>query len=79
MSRILIRNGRVLDPSRDLDDGILRALWLDRDELLARTPQLRTPMVMRSIDDFLAGNRLPCNTIRQLPVTEIADRAAIVG
>ena len=67
------------DPTRTLDEGILRALWLDRDELVARAPQLRTPMVMRSIDDFLAGQRLPCDAIRQLPVNEIAERAAVVG
>lgn len=45
------------DPSQALDTGILRAAWLSREELLKRP--LRSPMVMRSIDDYLAGCRYP--------------------
>jgi len=42
-----------------LDAGILRAVWMTRDELIEKTPQLRSPMVLRCIDDYLAGNRYP--------------------
>jgi 8-oxo-dGTP pyrophosphatase MutT (NUDIX family) len=45
------------DPSQALDSGILRATWLSREELLSQP--LRSPMVMRSIDDYLAGCRYP--------------------
>ena len=45
------------DPNQPLDTAILRAPWLSHEELLKRT--LRSPMVMRSIDDYLAGCRYP--------------------
>lgn len=51
---------------RALDDGILRALWLTREEIAAESARLRSPMVLASIDDWLAGHRLPLDTIRWL-------------
>jgi len=52
------------DPARPLDDGILRALWLDRDEIATETRRLRSPMVLASVDDWIAGRRLPLDVIR---------------
>jgi 8-oxo-dGTP pyrophosphatase MutT (NUDIX family) len=49
---------------RALDHGVLRALWLSRDELAARQPQLRSPLVLRAVDDCLAGVRLPLDSVR---------------
>jgi len=49
-----------------LDDGILQALWLSRDELLAREDKLRSPLVMRCIDDYLAGHRYPLQILSDL-------------
>jgi len=51
---------------RALDDGILRALWLTREEIAAESARLRSPMVLASVDDWLAGHRLPLDTIRWL-------------
>ena len=45
------------NPEQALDEGILRAHWLSREELLQRP--LRSPMVMRCINDYLAGCRYP--------------------
>lgn len=45
-----------------LDDGILRALWMSRDELVA-SKKLRSPMVIKNIDDYLAGNRYPLDLL----------------
>jgi 8-oxo-dGTP pyrophosphatase MutT (NUDIX family) len=45
------------DPTRALDRGILRTHWLTRSELEEREPRLRTPLVLRCIDDYLAGRR----------------------
>lgn len=56
------------DPARELDQGILRALWLDRDEVASSSGRLRSPMVLASIDDWLAGRRLPLDAIRSLRV-----------
>lgn len=44
-------------PDQALDRGIQRALWLTRPEIAALGPRLRSPMVLRCIDDYLAGNR----------------------
>lgn len=52
---------------RRLDDGIVRALWMTRDEIAAAGDRLRSPMVLASVDDFLGGERLPLGAIRRLP------------
>ncbi len=46
-------------PDQPLDHGIERALWLTRDEIAALGPKLRSPMVLRCVDDYLAGRRYP--------------------
>jgi 8-oxo-dGTP pyrophosphatase MutT (NUDIX family) len=51
------------DAERPLDSGIIRACWLSRDEIAARSAELRSPMVLRGVDDFLAGRRLPLDTV----------------
>jgi 8-oxo-dGTP pyrophosphatase MutT (NUDIX family) len=45
------------DPRRALDPPVLAAHWFTRDELRTRSAQLRSDLVMRSIDDYLAGRR----------------------
>ncbi len=54
------------DPEQALDDGIVRAIWLSRDELAARPEKLRSPLVLRSIDDYLAGTRYPLDLITDI-------------
>jgi len=51
--------GAVLerDADRSLDRGIVRADWYTREQLLARSARLRSPLVMRCIDDHIAGCR----------------------
>ncbi len=52
-------SGAVLgfDANRTLDTSILRALWLTPDELRAQTARHRSPLVMRCVEDYLAGKR----------------------
>lgn len=45
------------EPERELDRGIVAAHWLSRDQLLAQSSRLRSPLVLRCIDDYLAGCR----------------------
>ena len=45
------------EPLRRLDRGIERALWLPRDQIVAKSARLRSPMVLRCIDDYLGGAR----------------------
>ena len=47
------------DKNQTLDDGIIQALWLTRDELAAQPEKLRSPMVLKCIDDYLAGKKYP--------------------
>ena len=58
-------SGRVLahDARRQLDEDIIAAHWLTPDEIRARQAQLRSPMVMRCIDDYLAGRRFPLDLL----------------
>jgi len=55
------------EPERPLDDGILGAIWLTRDEIAA-APNLRSPMVLANVDDWLAGVRLPLGVVNYLDV-----------
>jgi ADP-ribose pyrophosphatase YjhB (NUDIX family) len=45
-------------PERALDEGIIGVRWLTRDALL-RDGRMRSPLVMRGIDDYLSGRRYP--------------------
>lgn len=54
------------DPSRLLDEGIIDAVWMSRDELLAQPGKLRSPLVMRVIDDYLAGRRFRLDLLHLL-------------
>ncbi len=56
------------DPARRLDDGILRALWMTRDEIATAQARLRSPMILASVDDWLAGGHLPLDAIRSFCV-----------
>jgi ADP-ribose pyrophosphatase YjhB (NUDIX family) len=53
-------------PDRGLDDGILRAAWMSRAELVAAGDRLRSPMVLRCLDDHLAGRRYPLDVLTHL-------------
>jgi 8-oxo-dGTP pyrophosphatase MutT (NUDIX family) len=47
------------DPARTLDDGIVRTLWLTLDEVRAAGARgrLRSPLVLRCLEDAEAGRR----------------------
>ena len=53
------------DQEQTLDNGIIRAVWLTRDELAADTTKLRSPMVLKCIDDYLTGNKYPLAFIHE--------------
>ena len=58
--------GRVSgeEAGRRLDEGIVRALWMSRDELLAVRARHRSPLILDCVDDWLAGARHPLELIR---------------
>ena len=46
-----------------LDDGIVRAAWLSREEIKNEQERMRSPLVEQCIDDYLNGNRYPLDII----------------
>jgi len=62
-----------------LDDGIERAVWLKRDELEKRAAQLRSPMVLQGIDDYLAGNRYPLDIVQHISTDALIKKASLVS
>lgn len=57
--------GREFD--QPLDDGILRTLWMTRDEIAASVEQHRSPIVLQCVDDYLAGRRMPLDLLYTHP------------
>jgi 8-oxo-dGTP pyrophosphatase MutT (NUDIX family) len=53
------------EANRTLDKGILRTVWLTREEM-ANLTNLRSPMVLRCVDDYLAKIRYPLSLLTQL-------------
>lgn len=53
------------NPHQALDHPIIATHWLTHAELQARTEVLRSPVVLRCVDDYLAGQRLPLSTIAE--------------
>lgn len=53
----------AVDPARPLDTGIVRTLWMTPDELRACPGRHRSPLVLRCIEDHLAGRRLPLDAV----------------
>ncbi len=54
------------DADQQLDDGILRTIWLSQEELQQESDRLRSPMVLRCIEDYLADVRYPVELIVDL-------------
>lgn len=52
---------------RALDTGIVRACWLTPDEVRSSVARHRSPLVLRCIEDHLAGRRLPLDLLHTHP------------
>jgi hypothetical protein len=46
-----------------LDEGIVRTLWMTPEEVRASTARHRSPLVLRCIEDHLAGQRFPLSVV----------------
>jgi 8-oxo-dGTP pyrophosphatase MutT (NUDIX family) len=51
------------DARRPLDPPVLATHWYTRDQIQQHAAQLRSLLVTRSVDDYLAGRRLALETI----------------
>ena len=66
------------DCQRQLDEGIERVLWLSRSELAACGDRLRSPMVLRVVDDYQRGIRYPVDLFQDLALDQLALRASVL-
>jgi 8-oxo-dGTP pyrophosphatase MutT (NUDIX family) len=51
------------DAARPLDPPIVTTHWLGREEIAQRAARLRTPLVLRCVEDYLGGRRLPLDVL----------------
>jgi 8-oxo-dGTP pyrophosphatase MutT (NUDIX family) len=65
------------DAHQPLDHGILRTHWLTRGQLLEQRSRLRSPLVLRCIDDYLAGRRAPLADVANLDMHAARDVPAL--
>ena len=50
-----------------LDHGILRTLWMTREELAACPERHRSPLLLQCVDDYLSGRRIPLDMLHTHP------------
>jgi len=50
-----------------LDEGIIRTVWMSRNELLACQEAHRSPLVLQCVDDYIQGKRCPLSLIYTHP------------
>jgi 8-oxo-dGTP pyrophosphatase MutT (NUDIX family) len=58
--------GLQQDPDAELDACIEQTCWLTPAEIRAMQDRLRSPMVLRSVEDYLAGFRYPLMLLSDL-------------
>jgi 8-oxo-dGTP pyrophosphatase MutT (NUDIX family) len=60
--------GTVADhhAQQPLDRGIVCTHWLSRQDLVEREQRLRSPLVLKCIEDYLGGTRRPLETVGDL-------------
>jgi 8-oxo-dGTP pyrophosphatase MutT (NUDIX family) len=46
-----------------LDEGIVRTLWLTADEIRACAERHRSPLLLKCMEDYLAGQRFPLGLV----------------
>lgn len=51
------------DPEITLDTGIIAAHWLAPETMLADDFPARSPLVLKTLSDYLSGRRLPLDTV----------------
>ena len=73
--------GRItaLDAGRALDEGIVRAAWLTPEEIRRESSRHRSPLVMRCVEDYLAGRRYPLGVLHHHPAQQRAGLGDAAG
>jgi len=60
--------GRVShhQPTLALDEGIVRSVWMTVEEMREQAMLMRSPQVLKCVEDYLAGKRYPLEVITHL-------------
>ena len=61
-----IGNVGVHYETQELDDGIIRAVWMTLDEIREKAALMRSPQVLTCIEDYLSGRSYPLEVITNL-------------
>jgi phosphatase NudJ len=51
------------DPALELDEGIVRTVWMTADEIRACPERHRSPLVLECLEAYLAGQRYPLDIL----------------
>ncbi len=54
-------------PDAELDKDILRTLWMTPAEMRAESGRMRSPLVLASVEQYLAGHRWPLDLVKYFP------------
>jgi 8-oxo-dGTP pyrophosphatase MutT (NUDIX family) len=65
------------DAQQPLDRGIVGTHWLSRDDLRNREPRLRSPLVLRCIEDYIGGLSRPLESVAELDLHSAPNFAAV--
>jgi len=63
--------------AQPLDHGIIGTHWLSREDLQQRERLLRSPLVLRCIEDYLGGKRKPLDSVAHLDLLTAPAMAAV--
>jgi ADP-ribose pyrophosphatase YjhB (NUDIX family) len=55
------------EENRELDNGILRTVWMTAGEIRSRPGDMRSPMVEKCVDDYLSGKTWPLDILHSFP------------
>ncbi|MFN7444694.1 MAG: NUDIX hydrolase [Curvibacter sp.] len=58
-------------PGRTLDTGIVRTVWMTPAEIRASTSRHRSPLLLRCMEDYLAGRRYPLDLVYTDPTVQL--------
>lgn len=54
-------------PDLALDEGIVRTIWMTADEIRACPERHRSPLLLRCLEDYVAGQRFPLSAVYSDP------------
>lgn len=66
-------------PGQPLDTGIVRTHWLSHEQLVRQRARLRSPLVLRCLDDYLGGVRQALESVATLEMEAALQVAAVVN